>query len=71
MEMKKIGIEVLYDDRTERACVKFTDIDLIGIPWQISIGPRNANNNLVEFAHRSNSKNKDELSIESVLARVC
>ena len=71
MEMKKIGIEVLYDDRTERAGVKFTDIDLIGIPWQISIGPRNANNNLVEFAHRSNSKNKDELSIESVLARVC
>ena len=34
------GVEVLYDDRKERAGVKFADMDLIGIPWQIAVGPR-------------------------------
>ena len=34
------GIEVLYDDRPERAGVKFADADLIGIPWRITVGSR-------------------------------
>ena len=34
------GIEVMYDDRDERAGVKFSDMDLIGLPWQVIIGPR-------------------------------
>ncbi|HEY4635854.1 MAG TPA: proline--tRNA ligase, partial [Rhodospirillales bacterium] len=34
------GIEVLYDDREARAGAKFADMDLIGLPWQVVVGPR-------------------------------
>ncbi len=34
------GVEVLYDDRDERAGVKFNDADLIGIPWRVTVGSR-------------------------------
>ena len=34
------GVEVLYDDRDERAGAKFATADLIGVPWQVLIGPR-------------------------------
>ncbi|WP_138414769.1 proline--tRNA ligase [Aquibacillus sediminis] len=46
------GIEVLYDDRKERAGVKFADSDLIGIPYRITVGKR-ASEGYVEFKHRS------------------
>ena len=34
------GVEVLYDDRDERPGAKFADMDLIGLPWQLTVGPR-------------------------------
>ena len=34
------GVEVLYDDRDERGGVKLGSMDLIGLPWQVIIGPR-------------------------------
>ena len=37
-----MGREVLYDDRDERAGVKFNSMDLIGIPFRITVGPRGA-----------------------------
>ncbi|MEW6418053.1 MAG: proline--tRNA ligase [Nitrospirota bacterium] len=46
------GIEVLMDDRDERAGVKFKDADLIGIPTQIIIGERNLKEGLVEIKDR-------------------
>lgn len=46
------GIEVLLDDREERAGVKFNDADLIGIPYQVIIGERNLKDGLVEFKER-------------------
>ena len=47
------GIDVLLDDRKERAGVKFKDADLIGIPWRIVIG-RDAAEGTVELVQRSN-----------------
>jgi prolyl-tRNA synthetase len=40
-ELEEAGIEVLLDDRDERAGVKFNDADLIGIPWRIVVGEKN------------------------------
>jgi prolyl-tRNA synthetase len=52
-ELTAAGIEVLYDDRNERAGVKFNDADLIGIPKQIVIGERNLAQGKVEVKDRS------------------
>ena len=38
-------LEPLYDDRTERAGGKFATMDLIGLPWRITVGPRGLKNN--------------------------
>ena len=46
------GIEVLLDDRDERAGVKFKDADLIGIPLRITIGPKAMQENKVEMKKR-------------------
>ena len=62
---KKNNIDVLIDDRDERAGVKFKDADLIGIPFRIIIG-RDAINNQVELASRS-KKSKIKVSINNIL----
>ena len=65
MEFKKNNIDVLLDDRDERAGVKFKDADLIGIPFRIIIG-RDSINNQVELASRS-KKSKIKVSINNIL----
>ncbi|GFN36561.1 proline--tRNA ligase [Tepidimicrobium xylanilyticum] len=50
-ELSNEGLEVLLDDRNERAGVKFNDRDLIGIPIRITVGKK-ANENIVEFSLR-------------------
>ena len=62
---QKNNIDVLIDDRDERAGVKFKDADLIGIPFRIIIG-RDAINNQVELASRS-KKSKIKVSINNIL----
>lgn len=52
------GKEVLYDDRNERAGVKFNDADLIGIPLQIIVGERNLKENKVEIKERKTGQTK-------------
>jgi prolyl-tRNA synthetase len=47
------GIEALYDDRDERAGAKFATADLIGVPWQIMVGPRGLAEGKVEVKRRS------------------
>ena len=54
-ELKNIT-EVLYDDRDVAPGVKFSDIDLIGIPYKIIIGPRDLKNNQVEIEERKTGK---------------
>ena len=51
-ELQELGLEVLLDDRDERAGVKFKDADLIGIPLRIVIGPKALQENQVEMKKR-------------------
>ena len=50
------AIDILYDDRVMRAGVKFADMELIGIPLHIIVGPRHAQENAVEVKWRANGK---------------
>jgi len=52
-ELEAAGVEVLLDDRDERAGVKFNDADLLGIPWRIVAGDKNLANGMVEVKRRS------------------
>jgi prolyl-tRNA synthetase len=63
------GVEVLYDDRDERGGVKLGSMDLIGLPWQLIIGPRGLAVGVVELKNRRTGE-KQELSIESALERL-
>ena len=63
------GVEVLYDDRDERGGVKLGSMDLIGLPWQVIVGPRGIAAGTVELKRRSTGE-REELSIESALARL-
>ena len=57
-ELTAAGIEVLFDDRDERAGVKFNDADLIGIPKQIVIGERNLKDGKAEIKDRMTGATK-------------
>jgi prolyl-tRNA synthetase len=63
------GVEVLYDDRDERGGVKLGTMDLLGLPWQLIVGPRGIANGNVELKRRVTGE-REELSLESALARL-
>jgi prolyl-tRNA synthetase len=63
------GCDVLYDDRDGRAGVKFADMDLIGLPWQIVIGPRGVKNGVVEMKNRATGE-REEISAEAALSKL-
>ena len=63
------GVEVLLDDRDARAGAKFADMDLIGLPWQIVVGPKGLKSGVVEFKNRASGE-REEISAESVLANL-
>jgi prolyl-tRNA synthetase len=62
-------IETLYDDRDERGGAKFASMDLIGLPWQLIVGPKGLEKSVVELKRRAGGE-REELSIESALARL-
>jgi prolyl-tRNA synthetase len=68
-ELCAAGIEVLYDDREGRAGQKFAEMDLIGLPWQLIVGPRGLDSGVVELKNRASGE-REELSPESALARL-
>ncbi len=63
------GIETAYDDRDERGGAKLATMDLIGLPWQVIVGPRGIAAGTVELKRRSSGE-RHELSVESALARL-
>jgi prolyl-tRNA synthetase len=63
------GISVLYDDREESAGVKFSTMDLIGLPWQLRVGPRGLEKGLVEVKCRRTSETQ-ELSMSSAMSQL-
>lgn len=65
-ELTKAGVEVLYDDRDERAGVKLNDADLVGFPFQIRIGPKKLKEGKVEFYDRA-TKTSGDVAITSVV----
>jgi prolyl-tRNA synthetase len=67
--LRQSGVETLYDDRDERGGVKLGSMDLIGLPWQVVVGPRGIAAGTVELKRRSSGE-REELSIESALARL-
>ncbi len=69
VKLRNAGVEVLYDDRDESAGAKFANMDLIGLPWQLVIGPRGLKAGTVELKNRA-SGDRDELSLETALARL-
>jgi prolyl-tRNA synthetase len=66
--LTKAGRAVLYDDRDERAGVKLADMDLIGIPYQVVVGPRGVAAGTVELKTRRGGA-KQDLAIDAVLNR--
>ena len=67
--LQAAGVETLYDDRDERGGAKFATMDLIGLPWQIVIGPKGLDRGVVELKRRATGE-KVELSVQDVLTRV-
>lgn len=61
------GLDVLYDDRDERAGAKFSTMDLIGLPWQAVIGPRGAEAGEVEVKNRATGE-KQVLGLEAAMS---
>ena len=61
------GLDVLYDDRDERAGTKFSDMDLIGLPWQAVVGPRGAEKGEVEVKNRATGE-KQVLAFDAAVA---
>ncbi|MCG2709013.1 MAG: His/Gly/Thr/Pro-type tRNA ligase C-terminal domain-containing protein, partial [Thermodesulfovibrionales bacterium] len=68
-DLRGKGIEVLLDDRDERAGVKFKDADLIGIPTHIILGEKNLKEGLVEIKDRR-TKEAAKVRVEEVGERV-
>jgi prolyl-tRNA synthetase len=68
-KLRGAGVEVLYDDRDERAGAKFAEMDLIGLPWQLIVGPRGVAAGQVELKRRATGE-RQELSIDSALAKL-
>lgn len=67
-ELKDLGIEVLLDDRSERAGVKFKDSDLIGVPIRVTVGKK-ATENIVEYSLRSD-KEKEEVEVFNLIEKI-
>jgi threonyl-tRNA synthetase len=68
-DLKAQGIEVLIDDREERAGVKFKDADLIGIPTHVVIGEKNLKEGKVEIKDRK-TKEAEKVDIEEIAERI-
>jgi prolyl-tRNA synthetase len=63
------GVEVILDDRDERAGVKFNDADLLGIPWRVTIGPRGVKQGTVELRERRSGESSD-LALDSAAEHI-
>ena len=67
--MSKAGKDPLLDDTNERPGGKFATMDLIGVPWQLIIGPRGLKEGKVEIKRRATGE-RFEASFESALSRL-
>jgi prolyl-tRNA synthetase len=68
-KLRDSGVEVLLDDTDDRAGAKFATMDLIGLPWQLIVGPRGVSDGTVEIKRRASGE-RDTVSAESALAKL-
>ena len=68
-QLSAAGVECLYDDSEDSAGTKFARMDLIGLPWQVIVGPRGVKAGTVELKNRRSGE-REELAAESALARL-
>jgi prolyl-tRNA synthetase len=68
-ELNAAGIDMLYDDRDQGAGAKFTTADLIGIPYQLILGPRGLKTGEAEIKHRKTGE-RETLPITDAVARI-
>ena len=68
-KLQAAGVEVLYDDRDESAGAKFATMDLIGLPWQLVIGPRGLANNMAEVKNRKSGE-RVEIALDAAVKRL-
>jgi prolyl-tRNA synthetase len=67
--LQKAGLDPLYDDRKDRAGAKFATMDLIGLPWRITVGPRGLKNGVVELTSRRTGES-EEMTADAAVARI-
>ncbi len=67
--LQKAGKDVLYNDTDDRPGAKFASMDLIGIPWQLIIGPKGLAEGTVELKQRSTGE-REVLSLEAALNKL-
>ncbi|MEQ6342347.1 MAG: proline--tRNA ligase [Gammaproteobacteria bacterium] len=58
-ELQAAGVEVLYDDRKERAGVMFTDMELIGIPHRLVLGESKLDEGVIEYKGRRDAESQN------------
>ena len=63
------GIDVLYDDTDERAGAKFATMDLIGLPYQLIVGPKGVKSGEVEIKERKGGA-RETLPLEAALSTI-
>lgn len=68
-KLQAAGKDVLYDDTDQRAGGKFATADLIGLPWQVIVGPRGVASGEVEIENRATGERKS-LTLEAVVNRL-
>jgi prolyl-tRNA synthetase len=67
--LRRAGVDVLLDDRDERAGAKFATMELIGLPWQVTIGPRGARTGTLELKRRRDGE-RAELGLDAAVERI-
>ncbi len=68
-KLRDAGIETLYDDRDESAGAKFATMDLVGLPWQLVLGPRGLAAGTIELKNRATGA-KEEIPVEAALNKL-
>ena len=68
-DLLEAGVDVVIDDRKERAGVKFRDVELVGIPWRVTVGKRGVADGVVELTSRATGETT-RIPLRSVVAEV-
>jgi prolyl-tRNA synthetase len=68
-ELTAKGIDVLYDDTDQRAGAKFATADLIGVPWQVMVGPKGLAEGKVEIKRRADGT-RENVALDDAVTRL-